>query len=200
MDRLLVFADSVGNAAGAGRVRDGFVCRLAARLEMRVLNRSQGGRTSEEARLLARELAWEVEPDLVVIAFGINDQKPVEWNRRHPLRHARPAAVDAGRYRENLIWLAEEFRCRAAAEPLLVAPPPIYPESNGPYRAAAIDAAQAAGTMLADPAAFWRQGLVAADGAHPNGEAHGLYADAIVEALGDHGISSAPVSQAVVAG
>jgi lysophospholipase L1-like esterase len=185
--RILILGDSIANGAGADRWEHSFVAlwieHLRGRYEapIRFANVSFGGRTSGDGLPIAASTVLDVRPDLVVIAFGVNDQKAIR-----PARFRRPRTIPPERFKRNVEAMAKLVQARVGADVILVAPCllPVATKSRL-YRDALAELAAERGFALADPLAFWHDGpeLIAADGVHPSAAGHRLYADALIEHL-----------------
>jgi lysophospholipase L1-like esterase len=186
--RLLVFGDSIANGATASIYSRSFPCLWATYLRekygcpIHLLNFSKGGRTSKDGVELVDETARTCLPDLAVVAFGVNDQKP-SVSRLARMRTVRPS-VPSTEFRVNIGTIAITLQKRSGTDVVLVSPcrlPGL--EGNEPYRLAMEDVASLLECGFADVAAAWPdddESLIAEDRAHPNDDGHALYAQVLM--------------------
>ena len=187
--RLLVLGDSVAVGMSADSYFSCFAFLWADYLRQKysapvhLINESRAGRTSADGRSLADFAAREYQPDLAVIAFGLNDQRVREPRLVRPRTWRRGAQVPVDRFRTNIIWAADRIRRRAGADIVLVTPCPLPGlEENDTYRTALLGIAERHGFAVADVAAAWPSGgrdLLAPDGLHPNSAGHRIYANTL---------------------
>lgn len=184
--RLLVLGDSVAVGMSAGSYFTCFAWLWADYLRQKyvapvhLINESRAGRTSADGRRLADFAAREYQPDLAVIAFGLNDQRLHEPRLVHPRTWRRTAHVPVDRFRANIMFAADRIRRRAGADIVLVTPCPLPGlDENETYRTTLVSIAERHGYALADVAVAWPDGadLLAGDGLHPNDSGHLVYAD-----------------------
>lgn len=166
--RLLGFGDSITNGVGATR-HYGYLRQVADEIgDVRFANVSVGGKTTADfVGEPATEAALRFLPDLVVVAFGVNDQKPG--------KRGRPA-VTTEDYRENLLQIGLAFEVRANSRVLIIAPP-----FGLDYIAAAMYASEERGWSVANVSEGWTDSMW--DGAHPNDLGHRHYADTVLACL-----------------
>jgi lysophospholipase L1-like esterase len=187
--KLLVFGDSIANGATTSSYYRSFPWLWARSLRekhsapVQVLNWSRGGRTSADGVALVEEAARACLPDLALVAFGINDQKPPESR----LRGSGAPSVPPNRYWSNVGRIAVTLQKRGGCDVVLVSPCRLPGLRDAePYRDALAELARGLDCVLADVTSAWPEDdehLIAEDGAHPNDAGHALYAR-VLEDLG----------------
>lgn len=174
----VVLGDSTAQGIGAPSYDQGYVGQLRRRLDeergengrWRVLNWSRSGaRTADVLEVqLPRLEALDVEPDLVTVAIGANDLRPVP--------------------QDQLVANLREIMARLPRGAVIAT----LPQGLRPEKAAAVNEilradAPRAGLLVADVWARtgppWR-GKFASDGFHPGARGYTDWADAFAEALG----------------
>jgi lysophospholipase L1-like esterase len=170
--RLLALGDSITSGATV-QSGGGYLFTITGRLRDRgvrvtLANHSKAGRTSRDAVELAEQAALDFHPDLTIVAFGVNDEKPVRKT------HVSPA--DYGYFVSKIGWWCFT---RSESDVIIVTPPPIPPNTATEYA----EAARSTGWPIADITAAWYPGLIADDGEHPNDEGHRVYAESILALL-----------------
>lgn len=186
--RVLVLGDSICCGDDASSVNKGFVNVWASQYEddhdvaVRVVNRAAPGHTSKDGLREARDVLHRRHiPDLVIIAFGVNDQALQSGRLR------RGRKVSPSRYSANIhamILLARP------SDVILVAPlqsNPAWTSCSGsiaPYVDALKSLAMIEQCALADTSADWSDNLLANGINHPNDEGHALYAAAVTTVYG----------------
>jgi lysophospholipase L1-like esterase len=88
--RILCLGDSCTFGSGAGDAGtypaqlEAELEGLRAGLEVEVINTGVPGFTSYQGRRLLEEYGWELEPDVVIIAFGFNDSSAARAGSKRP--------------------------------------------------------------------------------------------------------------------
>jgi lysophospholipase L1-like esterase len=192
--RLLVLGDSVAVGLAAGRYYTCFAWLWANYLRQKyeapvhLINESTAGRTSADGVRLAEFAAREYQPDLALIAFGLNDQRVRKPSLTRPGTWQRAPQIPPDRFRANIARIADHIRRRAGADIVLVTPCPLPGlEENETYRMTLVSMAERNGYALADVGGAWPADgseLLAPDGLHPNDSGHRVY----VETLKDLGL------------
>jgi lysophospholipase L1-like esterase len=187
--RLLVLGDSVAVGLSAGRYYTCFAWLWADYLRQKyetpvhLINESTAGRTSADGLRLAEFAAREFQPDLALIAFGLNDQRLREPRLFRPRTWRRAPHVPPEQFRANIARMADRLRRRAGADIVLVTPCPLPGlEDNETYRMTLVNMAERNGYALADVGGAWAGGgseLLAPDGLHPNDSGHRVYVDTL---------------------
>jgi lysophospholipase L1-like esterase len=189
--KLLVYGDSIAAGAQVSQLDRSFVNRYAADLMARypearieVINAATAGDESAQGVAHINERVVTAMPDLVLLAFGMNDQK------RYP---HRPDGVAPAAYAANLRAMVEGIRANSGAEVVIVSACPPHPDwqhtsgSSGVLAAAARRVADEEGCAFADAYAVWMRVLERKDASsllgnninHPNDFGHWLYVEAL---------------------
>ena len=186
--RMLVLGDSVAAGVAASSYRRAFPWLWANHLRQKhgspihLANLSRAGVTSAFGVEAAGPAAHDLRPDLAVVAFGLNDQRPRQRGRR-PSSWRRPVAVPVDEFRTNIMRIADHIRRRSGADVVLVTPCPLPGlEQNDEYCAAIAEISERTEFVLADVAAAWPTdvvGLLEDDGLHPNDAGHRVYAETL---------------------
>ncbi|MHB1453117.1 MAG: SGNH/GDSL hydrolase family protein [Saccharofermentanales bacterium] len=187
--KYVVFGDSISTGAEASGAEHAYFNVFAKYLEDRcgiraeVINKAVGGETSDEGIGRFREDVLSQKPDLVSIAFGMNDQ-----NRRPD--NACGHFVEPEKYKENIRTMAHESLL-AGAQVILISPclpNPDWMYTSGDmmvYARCLKEISAELGIPLADVSAVWSEVLDAGktphslllnDINHPNDYGHMLYA------------------------
>ena len=152
---------------------------------VQVLNWSKGGRTSADGVALVEEAARACLPDLTIVGFGVNDQKPIESRLRR--KGSGSAAVPPEDYRSNIRQIVFALQRRSGSDVALVSPCRLPGLRDcDPYRDVLEELSRELGCVLADVTRAWPHddaALIADDGVHPNDAGHALYAR-VLEDLG----------------
>lgn len=186
--KLLVFGDSIANGARTSSYYRSFPCLWGRYLRekygapVQVLNWSRGGRTSADGVALVEEAARACLPDLALVAFGVNDQKPPET--RVPFRRAPgQPSVPPSRYWSNIGRITVTLQKRSGCDVVLVSPCRLPGLRDcEPYRDSLAELARGLDCVLADVTSAWPDAdehLIAEDRAHPNDAGHALYASVL---------------------
>jgi acyl-CoA thioesterase I len=190
---VLVLGDSISCGDEASRLERSYIHRwsLAVQdvfsLPVRLFNRAApGGRAADGVKEAKRVLGRVTFPDLVIVAFGVNDQT---LRRRRFARTAMPRASVAG-FERHVSEILKVIRTRTEAETLLVAPcepNPQWKYTSGhitDYRDVLASLSEREACALADVTTVWRGvreehpecELLANGINHPNDAGHWLYA------------------------
>src|SRR5262245_35463687 len=122
MKAILVLGDSIARGDGASTPEQGFVRRFSERRgAQRIYFLCRGGATSAVGADWARYAWCEPAPELVIVAYGMNDQTLHGRLRRRP-------QVEPREFGENLRRIVHHVRQRwADVDIVLVAPAPAHP-------------------------------------------------------------------------
>lgn len=187
--RVLVLGDSVGAGMAATSYRHAFPWLWTNHLRQKhgcpvhLVNLSRAGETSPFGLEVAEPAAAEFQPDVAVVAFGINDQRRRERSSRRPGSWSRPVAVSVEKFRANILGTADRIRRRSGADVILMTPCPLPgQQENERYRSAIVSIAERTEFVLADVAGAWPREaahVLADDGLHPNDAGHRIYAETL---------------------
>lgn len=189
--KLIAYGDSITAGGEASSVELQYPSRYADYLRQRFPkatitfeNGATGGDTTREglARLQAKVLSRS--PDLVLVAFGMND-------------HNNVGSVLVPEFTANLISIVNQIKSKTGADVILLSCFPPNPDWHygshhmGDYAAATRKAAEATGAAYADVYGVWEKVLARKDSPsllnndinHPNDFGHWLYLQAL-EAVG----------------
>jgi lysophospholipase L1-like esterase len=150
-----------------------------------LINESSAGRTSVDGLRLADFSAREYQPDLVLIAFGLNDARPVQPRWRRPRSWREGPTVPVEKFEANIRRAADRFRRRSGADVVLVTPcrlPGL--DRTEHYRNVLISIAERNGFALADITGAWPADatpFLAPDGLHPNDSGHQIYLETLAK-------------------
>jgi len=187
--RVLVLADSVGAGIAATTYRRSFPWLWANHLRrthgspVHLINLSRAGETSAFGLALAERAAIEHRPDVAVVAFGLNDQRPGRRTWRRPRSWTGSVAVPVETFQSNILRTADRIRRRSGADVILVTPcqlPGLH--ENEQYRSAIASITEKTEFVLADVTAAWpvdAKDVLEADGMHPNDAGHRIYAETL---------------------
>lgn len=186
-----MLGDSVCCGDEATSIDKGFVnvwarqCEEEHDVTVQVVNRSAPGYTSAHGVTEARTILGRRHvPDLIIAAFGLNDQAL----RRSRIRKRWSETVIPAEYGENvgeIAYLAnrQEHPCG------FVAVAPLQPSRDWDLCSGDIsrytDQLRKIGCLLAEVPADW-DGLLANGINHPNDAGHQIYADAVTKAVNAH--------------
>ncbi len=184
----LVYGDSISTGAEASSPEYAYFSIFADALrekgscEVVVQNAAVGGETSSGGADRFAEVLDSVNPDLVTIGYGMNDQ-----NLRMDLEGTH--FVEIADYSKNMAEMAERVLASGAV-PILLSPcmpNPLWQHSSGDlfqYGAALKDVCEKLGICFADVTSVWQnaldngktpQSLLRNDINHPNDYGHRLY-------------------------
>jgi lysophospholipase L1-like esterase len=188
---VLALGDSIPWGAGSISYRASFVAQWTSYLQakydlpVRLVNFTLPGRTTIEGLDDARFGARSLQPDLTVVAFGINDQKPAPKSWYDPRTWRERPVVPLRRFAWNIGEIADRVIRGSGGDVILVTPCPLpsLPD-NEAYRAAIVSVARRHGFALADVAGRWNDAnheLLEDDWLHPNAQGHRVYAETLIE-------------------
>jgi lysophospholipase L1-like esterase len=187
--RVLVLGDSVAAGVAATSYRRAFPWLWANHLRQKhgspvhLVNLSQAGLTSRFGVEIAEPAAGEFQPDVVLVEFGLNDQRRGERSWRRPGSWGQSVQVCVDEFETNIGKIADRVRRRSGADVILVTPCPL-PGRPGleSYRNAIVKVTTQTEFVLADVMAAWPDdaaGLLDAEGEHPNDAGHRIYAETL---------------------
>ena len=187
--RVLVLGDSVAAGVAATSYRRAFPWLWTNHLRQKhgspvhLVNLSQAGLTSSFGVEVAEPAAGEFQPDVVLVEFGLNDQRQLERSWRRPRSWGRPVQVTVDEFEGNMRGIADRVRRRSGADVILVTPCPLpgHPGLEN-YRNAIVTVTTQTEFVLADVMAAWPDdsaGLLDAEGEHPNDAGHRIYAETL---------------------
>jgi lysophospholipase L1-like esterase len=190
--RIIAYGDSITAGGEASSVDLQFPSRWAEYLrkqhpdsKIELLNHATGGDNTENGLARLQEKVLSQKPDLVLIAFGMND---------HNLLGV--GGVPVPKFKENLKSIATQIREKTGAEVILLSCFPPNPDWHfgshqmGKYAQATKEAAEELKAPYADVYGIWETvltrkdepSLLGNDINHPNDFGHWLYLQAL-EAL-----------------
>jgi lysophospholipase L1-like esterase len=181
---ILVMGDSVSAGRSASSYHAAFpwlwahALRERHKIPVRLVNLSAAGQTSADGRELVEVAARQYQPDVAVLAFGLNDLREARRTRRRPF--ARGPRVPVDRFRENILRTADCVRRRSGADVIIVSP--WCAVGTERYRDALADITSRTEFVLADVGAAWPAdgtGVLDAERAHPNDAGHRIYAEVL---------------------
>jgi lysophospholipase L1-like esterase len=187
--RVLVLGDSVAAGVAATSYRRAFPWLWANHLRQKhgspvhLVNLSRAGLTSAFGVEVAEPAATEYQPDVALVAFGLNDQRRRNRGWRRPRSWSRPVTVPIATFESNLRRIGDRIRRRSGADVVLLTPCPLPDESDSEhYRASILRITDETEFVLADVAAAWpaeSAGLLDSPGLHPNDAGHRVYAETL---------------------
>lgn len=186
----MVYGDSISTGAEAIRLEHAYFTLFANRLmrctggRVTVVNKAVGGTNSDGGRANFAAALEEVKPDLVSIAYGVNDMCV------HGEDQSGPSEVTPERFEENITAMVEAARA-AGAEVVLITN--LIPNPGWKFTCVHADAfpermrcvARRLGVPLADTWRLWENenthgkrghDILLNDVNHPTTYGHGLYA------------------------
>lgn len=177
---VLIFGDSITQGYDAAQPENAYASRLAEYLDADCVNKAIGG---EVFRPALSELADDMQPDLITVAYGTND-----WRRKTP---------DV--IRENARAFFANLRSAYPHTPIVILAP-VWREAwltetpGGDFRGVAELlkglADELGNALFVDCFGFIPQDLAlySPDGTHPNDEGFKHYADRLIATLQEQGI------------
>lgn len=196
--RLLVLGDSISNGCEAtlpGRTyfeqyRTHLIQRYAKQVDL--VNRSVGGETTRGCLARVEWIARETPADLVLLAYGMNDQNIYFEN------DAPGQFVSVCEFASNLRRILQDLKTHTSADLILVTPcepNPLWCHTSGDlpkYRQALLEAAAEYQCAVADVTTTWQnilkrkkpEDLLMSNINHPNDFGHWLYAQSLIMVAG----------------
>lgn len=186
----VAFGDSITEGYG---VREGFVSHFAARIRSATPNIAWTVVRSGVSGDTASGAFWRLEsdvtshhPQLVTVNFGVNDAF---------------SGISPERFRANMTWIVSAIR-EAGCERIVLLSSEVIPDPGAeaqvlPYWKAMRQAAVDTGALYADVNGCWRreleggrseEDLIIAGDLHPNEAGHRLIAQAVWNAVTEHGL------------
>ncbi|WP_419872377.1 GDSL-type esterase/lipase family protein [Candidatus Pristimantibacillus sp. PTI5] len=192
----VVYGDSISTGGEASqnsftffkRFAD-YLCELYPGGSIRIVNKAIGGETSEGGASRVESDVIPIQPDLVSIGYGMNDQNLYE----HGL------GVPPADYERNLQHIIDKIRACGSSDILLITPcepNPLWQHSSGrmsEYVQVIHRLGDHYGVGVADVNKLWREELAAGKTPeslllnninHPNDYGHHLYFRALVDMMG----------------
>ncbi|WP_135550265.1 SGNH/GDSL hydrolase family protein [Paenibacillus cymbidii] len=193
----VVYGDSISTGAEASqesfayfrRFAD-YLCHLFPEGNIRIVNKAKGGETSEGGASRAASDVVPLQPDLVSIGYGMNDQNQYEHS----------VGVPPSDFERNLRHMIETIRSNGDTDILLVTPcepNPLWCYTSGrmdEYADVIRRLGEHYGIGVADVQPIWKLELAAGKTSesllqnnvnHPNDYGHYLYFSAFVNLLGN---------------
>lgn len=187
--RYVVFGDSISTGGESSRESLAYYSRFASALSERypdskieVVNKSLGGEASTTARNRVEQDVIALQPDLVSIGYGMNDQCKMGPDIRNN--------VPPGTYEKNIRDMVQRIQQQTDADIILVTPclsNPLWVHSSGDlaiYSDILLRLARELGTCVANVNELWLQelqegksheSLLLNNVNHPNDYGHGIY-------------------------
>ncbi|MBM7569199.1 SGNH/GDSL hydrolase family protein [Paenibacillus sacheonensis] len=188
---IMIFGDSISTGADTSVENKSYFERLSSDLRSRypgcrihIDNRSIGGETSEDGIARIHNELENIQPDLAIVGFGMNDQN----------KYAHGNGVPLARYESNMIAIVNAMREKHAAALILLTPC----EPNPEWQHTSGDLARYAETLrrigkernvpIADVHRLWMSELEAGKSPeslllnninHPNDYGHWIYYEAL---------------------
>lgn len=130
-DRVRPAGEGLFNAHGMGYVREitGYFDALYPQLDLRVINRGNGGNTSLDLKARWEQDVLGANPDWVAVMIGVNDV----W-RQFDCPHIKEWHLTVEQYREALTWMIETTLPRVKGM-ILMTPYYLEPNRKDPMRA-----------------------------------------------------------------
>lgn len=176
---IFVLGDAIAQGARASRRECSFIHIVCERLEASPTSFCWSEATSATGAEWVDYITREPRPDLVIVAYGRNDQTLGGAFRRR-------VQVTPEAYYRNIVRIIDSLRERwADIDICLVVPPPRRPgwrNDSGLYRAALATAADQHDCRIAIP--NWNADTdLYAETNHPNDRGHALLAEAVLSSL-----------------